>query len=257
MFMLIFPLILSAPARAGDALQQWVQSIQAPESSIVLAQQLPSPAGPILASVPAALSSFTRRTLSTQASAKLARAREACSADTIITYVQDEVQSADPASAHFFASAIHMESTFCLDRGTAAEALAIFRSTAFRTSALPLVISFTSDGTRSCLGTEAAIGGALAPTGFCSQTTVYSGPEFHGVVGWLTENTGDENSQALYYRHYVIVFVDRPGGGVAGFRGVVTRSKDLNILQRSLVQMSAGQAHDLMQEKLEASLSGP
>jgi hypothetical protein len=257
MIALILPLLLSLPATAGDALQQWVQGIHAPASSIALAQQLPGAPGPIPPAVPTALSNYTRRTLSTQASAKLAAAHDGCIADTTITYVQDEVQSADPVSAHFFASAIHMESTFCLNRGTAAEALAIFRTSAFRTSALPLVTSFTSDGTRSCLGTEAALGGALAPTGFCSQTAVYSGPEFHGVVGWLTENTGGADSQALYYRHYVIVFVDRPGGGVAGFRGVVTRSKDLNMLQRALVQMSAGQAHDLMQEKLEAALSGP
>jgi hypothetical protein len=256
MIALIFPLLLSLPATAADALEQWVQGIQAPASSIALAQQLPGAPGPISSAVPTTLSSYTRRTLSAQASAKLAAAQHACAADTTITYVQDALQSADPVSAHFFASAIHMESTFCLNRGTAAEALAIFRSAAFRTSALPLVILFTSDGTRSCLGTEAALGGALAPTGFCSQTTVYSGAEFHGVVGWLTENTGGDDDQAVYYRHYVIAFVDRPGGGVAGFRGVVTRSKDLNMLERSVVQMSAGKAHDLMQEKMEAALSG-
>jgi hypothetical protein len=254
MFTALLLLLLPAQAHASEALRLWVESVTPPAASIALAQTLPTGPTQVPASVPLSLSEHTRTTLAAHAGTKIQAAKTACTSGTDIDFVQATLQSDDPTAAHFFDSTIHMESIFCLDKGSAAQALNIFRSAEFRISSLPLVIGFEAQGSQTCIRTQSALGGALDPTAICSEATVYSGPDFSAVVGWLTKNTGGSDHQSLFYRHYVIAFVDRPGGGVAGFRGVVTRSKDLGMLQKKVVQASALQAHTLMERKLGAMI---
>ena len=246
--------LFSTPASADSALATWISSVAPPDASIALAQTLPDSPAAIDTSVPTTLSAFTRRTLSEEAVTSLEQMLSACKSTADITFVQDEIAAVDPTSAHFFDSAIHMKSTFCIDHGTAAQALATFRSEAFRVNAIPLVISYQNTDGRSCIGTQSAVGGSLSPTAFCSQTSLYKSGDTHGVVGWLTDNTGGSSHQSVYYRHFVIVFKDRPGGGVVGFRGVVTRSKTLGLIQKTLVQTSAGKLHDMMLKKMTAMM---
>ncbi len=255
MFSSVLLLLLSAPLSADDGLDAWIASVPPPQASIALAQTLPDSPAAIDASVPTTLSAFTRRKLSAQAASSLNQLENDCKSTANVTFVQEEIAASDPVSAHFFDSAIHMRSTFCIDHGTAAQALETFRSEAFRVQAIPLVISYESTQSRSCIGTQSAVGGTLAPTAFCSQTRLYHSGDTHGVVGWLTENTGGDSHQSVYYRHYVIVFKDRPGGGVIGFRGVVTRSKTLGMIQKTLVQTSAGKLHDMMLNKLSTMMA--
>jgi len=248
-------LLLAADARATNDLETWISGSGPPERSIALAQRLPDSPAAIPRSVPDTLSAYTRRTLAAHAVQRLNAAKTDCIASTKTIFAQESIASDDPISAHFFDSAIHMESTFCLEHGTAQEAFNIFRSAEYRTHALPLVVAYEANGDQTCMRTEPALGGTLAPTAFCSQTNVHMGDDFYGVVGWLTENTGGADHQGLFYRHYVIIFIDRPEGGVAGFRGVVTRAKTLGTLHKSVVRISAGKAHDLMRGKLNDALS--
>jgi len=254
MTLVLLTALLSSTAFADDSLKTWVIGVDPPVESLALAQQLPGAPGAIPPAVPAALTAHSQQALAAQASSMLAKARTTCTPQTTISFVQEALQATDPVSAHYFDSTIHMRSIFCLEAGTAAQALATFRTAAYRISALPLITSFKVDGDQTCVDTRSVLGGAMPPTAICSRTTTHTGVDFHGVVAWLTENTGGPEHQAAYYRHMVVVFIDRPGGGVAGFRGVVTRSKDLGMLQRTLIHATAGKAEEMMQERLNTLL---
>ncbi len=257
MLALMLTLATVRPAAAEDPVQAWVHSVAPPAASIALVQSLPSELGPVPKGLAARLSAHSRHALSTRASELLEAAKTSCQTESKIRFVQDIMPADNPVAVSFLESTIQVISTFCVEAGTAAKALAIYRTKAFRTQVLPLVSDFSTQGDRTCIQTRSVLGGLLAPTSFCHQSTTHEGPDFHGVVGWLTHNAGGSDHQSLYYRHYVVLFVDRPGGGVAGFRGVVTRSGDLNALQRSLIETSSGKALRRLQDNLTQAISNP
>ncbi len=147
-----------------------------------------------------------------------------------------------------------VESVYCLDSGTAAETFKVYTTSDFRINVMPLVDSYSVSGDQMCLSTEAKAG-LLKPTSFCHEIVSFDGPTLWGQAGWLVSNDPSPEIQPLYFRETVVVFVDRPDGGVAGYRGVVTRSRDLGTLQRTVLRTIVGAGHSKVENGLKQRLS--
>jgi hypothetical protein len=60
--------------------------------------------------------------------------------------------------------------------------------------------------------------------------------------------------QGVYYRESVVAFVDRAEGGVAVYRIVFTRGKDMGPVQRSILKQVAASSQTKIATALEARL---
>ncbi len=248
-------LLLSLSASAEESISEWVNSVPATAATLSLLTTLPSDDGPVPAELPAALAAHSRQRLAQRAQSKIESALMQCKVETEAGFVNENMPVQNQISEYVLESTVQIESVFCLDSGTAAEAFEIYRSEAFQIAALPLVTQLRRDGDQMCIQTKPAMGGLLPPASFCHRFQAHTGPDFSGVVGWLTSNRPGPDHQALFFRYYVVVFVDRPDGGVAGFRAAVTRGRDLNTLQRGLIRATADKRHSYLQEHLNTALN--
>lgn len=229
----------SAPAHAGEIVQQ-LGAVQAPTAVRTVLDSYPG--GALSVSFGQQLTHWTRTHLAASADRHLERAKVDCKTLANVSFVSPGTFGTTEAERDFEKSVFMVESVYCSDTGTAREAAAIYSSRAFRTSAMLLVNGYSLVQDKMCLSTQAKAG-LLKATSFCHRVQQFHGPTIWGLAGWLVENDPSEDIQPLYFRESVILFVDRTDGGVAGFRGVVTRSSDLGTLSRTVLRATVSGGH--------------
>ena len=234
-------------AHAADDVAPALRAVTPPAAALAVADAYPG--GNLSAGFRNKLADWTRNTLAASAQRYLDAARVSCETQANVSFLDAGTFGTTSEEKDFEGSTFLVESVYCLDSGTAAQTIDIYTSSDFRINVMPMVDSFSITGDQMCLSTEPKAG-LLKPTSFCHQIVPFKGPTSWGMAGWLVSNDPRPEIQPLYFRETVVLFVDRPDGGVAGYRGVVTRSRDLGTLQRTVLRTIVGAGHS----KVEAGL---
>jgi hypothetical protein len=238
--------LFSAPVYGGEIAQQ-LRGVQAPTAVRTVLDSYPG--GALSVPFGQQLTHWTRTQMAAAADRHLEQAKIDCKTQANVSFVSPGTFGTTEAERDFEESVFMVESVYCADTGTAKTAASIYSSRTFRTSAMLLVNGYSLAQDKMCLSTLAKAG-LLKATSFCHQVQQFHGPTIWGLAGWLVENDASEDIQALYFRETIILFVDRPDGGVAGFRGVVTRSRDLGTLGRTVLRATVSGGHT----RVEAAL---
>ena len=250
---LLAALMAPGAALAADDIAAALRQVSAPTAALAMVDGYPG--GTVSAGFRQQLSTWTRTRLAASAQRHLDAARVQCETTAKVSFLEAGTFGATEEERTFEESVFMVESVYCLDSGTAADAARHYSSTAFRVGVMPFVNSFSLSGNQMCLSTEAKAG-LLKATNFCHEIVRFQGPEMWGSAGWLVSNDPDPSLQPLFFRETVVVFVDKPDGGVAGFRGVVTRSRDLGALQRAVLRTTVSGGHTRIESGLRDHVNG-
>lgn len=153
----------------------------------------------------------------------------------------------------FEQSTFWVETVHCLDRGDAASAMAVYNSRDFRESVMPGLESFDRRGDQVCLETG-AVRGIVDRTDICLSARELAGDGVRALHTRLVRSADGDDVQGVYYRESVVAFVDRDEGGVAVYRMVFTRGKDMGPVQRGILKKVAAGSQAKIADALEQRL---
>ncbi len=183
----------------------------------------------------------------------LPSAATACEPSVQVHFVEPGTVGETEAERAFEQSTFQVESLHCLDHGDAAGAMAVYNSVDFRETVMPGLERYWLQGEGSCL-TTSAVFGVVSPTEACLTAREFVGDGVRAFHARLISSVDGPDHQGIYLRESVVAFVDRAGGGVAVYRMVVTRSKDMGAVQRTILGHAAGSAQEKVAEALEERL---
>ena len=197
----------------------------------------PAPAGATLS--PAFAVRFTSRVRDELARfATGALAAPTCSPRGGVRFLTPGVAGTTPAEHTFEAGTFIVETVHCLDRGTAEQAAAVYQTPAFRKAVMPGLVSYWRQSQVVCLGSS-GVAGLVGPTEICLDTREHRGAGTVVEHARLKSNGTHPDLQLVFHRESLIVFRDRPGGGVMVVRAVATRSQDLGSVEKALLKRVA------------------
>ena len=177
----------------------------------------------------------------------------ACEPSVQVHFVEPGSVGETDEDRAFERSTFQVESLHCLDHGDAARAMAVYNSVAFREKVMPGLDRYWREGEGVCLVTNAVLG-IVGRTEICLAAREYVGNGVRAFHTRLVESADAPDAQGVFLRESVVAFVDRAEGGVAVYRIVYTRGKDMGVVQRSLLGHAAGSAQDKIADALEEQL---
>lgn len=180
-------------------------------------------------------------------------AATACDPSVQVGFVAPGSVGETEADQDFEQSTFTIESLHCLDHGDATQAMAIYNSVAFREDVMPGLESYRREGDDVCLVTG-AVTGIVGRTDICLGAREYAGDGVRAFHTRLVRSEDAPEAQGIFLRESLVAFVDRSEGGVAVYRIVYTRGKDMGAVQRSVLGHLAGGAQDRIAEALEERL---
>lgn len=183
----------------------------------------------------------------------LARAATTCEPEVQVRFVEPGSKGETQAEQAFERSTFQVESLHCLDHGDAGQAMSIYNSVAFREEVMPGLERFWRDGEQVCFTTSAVLG-VVGRTETCLEAREYVGEGVRAFHTRLVESADAPEAQGVFLRESVVAFVDRAEGGVAVYRIVYTRGKDMGAVQRSILGHAAGSAQGKIAKELEERL---
>ncbi len=184
---------------------------------------------------------------------RLPGADTACEPNIQVGFVEPDSVAETKADRAFERSTFQVETLHCLDHGDAARAMAIYNSQAFREAVMPGLERYWREDENVCLATSAVVG-IVGRTEICLASREYGGEGVRAFHTRLVESADAPGAQGVFLRESVVAFVDRAEGGVAVFRIVYTRGKDMGALQRSVLGRVAGGSQEDIAEALEEQL---
>lgn len=184
---------------------------------------------------------------------RLPAAVTGCTSSVRVRFVEPGAVGKTEADHAFERSTFRVESLHCLDRGDAAQAMAIYNTAAFREAVMPGLESYWWKGDDVCIATS-AVAGILDRTEVCSAAREFIGDGVRAFHTRIIESADAPSAQGVFLRESVVAFADRTEGGVAVLRVVYTRGKDMGAVQRSILGRVAGASQDKIAEALEARL---
>jgi len=173
----------------------------------------------------------------------LPAAAAACVSEVHVRFIEPGSYGRSDSDQAFERSTFEVFSLHCLDRGDAAQAMAVYNSASFREAVMPGLESYWRKGDDVCI-TTGAVTGIVERTQTCSATRTFSAPGVRAFHAQLVESVDGPDAQGVYLRESVVAFVDQEAGGVAVLRVVITRGKDMGVVQRSLLGTVAASAQD-------------
>lgn len=172
-----------------------------------------------------------------------------CESSVRVRFVEPGSVGSTDADHDFERSTFGVESLHCLDRGDAAQAMAVYNAASFREAVMPGLESYWRKGDDVCIATG-AVAGILDRTETCSATREYKGEGVRAFHTRLVESVDGPDAQGVFLRESLVAFADRAEGGVAVFRVVYTRGKDMGPVQRSILGRVAGTSQDKIADAL-------
>ncbi len=176
-----------------------------------------------------------------------------CEPSVHVSFVEPGSVGETDADRAFERSTFQVESLHCLDHGDAAQAMAVYNSVAFREEVMPGLDSYQREDDHVCLVTSAVMG-IVGRTDICLLAREYADDGMSAFHTRLVKSADAPDAQGIFLRESVVAFVDRAQGGVAVYRNVYTRGKDMGAVQRSVLSHVAGGAQDKIAEALEERL---
>ena len=183
----------------------------------------------------------------------LPSAATACEPSVQVRFVEPGTVGETEADQAFERSTFQVESLHCLEHGDAARAMAVYNSVDFRETVMPGLERYWLEGDGSCF-TTSALFGVVGQTEACLTAREFVGDGVRAFHTRLIESVDAPDHQGVFLREGVVAFVDRADGGVAVYRIVTTRSKDMGAVQRSILGHAAGSAQQKVAEALEERL---
>ncbi len=242
-------LLVGPPARAGD-ISTWVRAagVRSEAAERIAAWSMPtSPA------FQARFPDWVQGRIASAARARLRDAATGCQDAGDVGFVAPGSVGTSDADRSFEESTFWVETLHCLDRGTAEQAMAIYNSADFRESVMPGLAAYTRKGDVVCLETG-AVRGIVDRTDICLAARELRDDGLHAFHTRLVSSAAGADVQGVYFRESIVAFVDRAEGGVAVYRMVFTRGKDMGPVQRSILKKVAAGSQDKIAEALEARL---
>jgi hypothetical protein len=180
-------------------------------------------------------------------------AATSCEPSVQVRFVEPGSVGETDADRAFEQSTFQVESLHCLEHGDAAGAMAVYNSVDFRETVMPGLERYWLQGDGSCL-TTSAVFGVVGRTEACLTAREFVGEGVRAFHTRLIESVDSPEHQGIFLRESVVAFVDRAEGGVAVYRIVTTRSKDMGAVQRTILSHAAGSAQEKVAEALEERL---
>jgi hypothetical protein len=196
---------------------------------------------------------WVQRRLASALDQRLPAAVRGCESSVRVQFLTPGAVGRTEADRAFERSTFEVESLHCLDKGDAAQAMAVYNTAAFREAVMPGLESYWRKGDDVCIATG-AFAGVVDRTETCSATRQFEGQGVRAFHTRLIESADAPDAQGVFLRESVVAFVDRAEGGVAVFRVVTTRGKDMGAIQRSLLPKVAGTSQDKIAAALEKRL---
>ncbi len=232
--LLLCGFLVACPAHAG-AISDWIRSGPTPATAIEQMGQFSHPDGPLSPDYRTRFAVWARQQIATTAQRRIDAGFAGCEPQAAVHFFDPGIVGSQAAQRQFEGSIFLVENIYCLDHGTAADAYRIYNSTEYRTQVMPLVDTFSLTADRLCLRSKAKAG-LIKASAFCHDASQHLGPGFWGLVARLTDTEQDPSLGNVYFRETVVIFADRPDGGVVGFRGVMTRGRELGSIQRPILK---------------------
>jgi hypothetical protein len=196
---------------------------------------------------------WVQRGVAASVSRRLPGAVSGCASSVRVRFVEPGTVGKTDGDHSFERSTFGVESLHCLDKGDAAQAISVYNTASFREAVMPGLESYWRKGDDVCIATG-AVTGILDRTETCSATREYTGEGVRAFHTRLVESADAPDAQGVFLRESLVAFVDREEGGVAVFRVVYTRGKDMGALQRSILGRVAGTSQDKIAAALEKRL---
>ncbi len=191
--------------------------------------------------------------IATSVDRHLPGAASECEPSVRVSFVEPGSAGQTEGDLTFERSTFVVESLHCLEHGDAAQAMAVYNSVAFREEVMPGLESFRREGDTVWL-TTSAVFGIVGRTEIGLAAREYAGEGIRAFHTRLVRSADAPDAQGVFLRESIDAFVDRAEGGVAVYRLVLTRGKDMGAVQRSLLGHAAGSAQDKIAEALEERL---
>lgn len=196
---------------------------------------------------------WVQRGVASSVGRRLPGAVSGCESSVRVRFVEPGTLGETEGDRSFERSTFSVESLHCLDKGDAAQAIGVYNTASFREAVMPGLESYWRKGDDVCIATG-AVAGLLERTETCSATREYAGEGVRAFHTRLIESADAPDAQGVFLRESLVAFVDREEGGVAVFRVVYTRGKDMGALQRSILGRVAGSSQDKIADALEKRL---
>ncbi len=184
---------------------------------------------------------------------RLPQAISGCEPSARVGFVEPGSVGTTEVDRAFELSTFQIETLHCLDHGDAERAMTVYNSRAFRLDVMPGLEHFSREGDRVCLVTGGLVG-IVGRTEICLVAREYAAEGVRVFHTRLVHSADAPQAQGVFLRESVVAFVDRAEGGVAVYRNVYTRSKDMGAVQRSVLARLAGGSQDKIAEALEEQL---
>jgi hypothetical protein len=197
--------------------------------------------------------SWVQGRIAAAAERELPDAASACEPSVRVSFVEPgSVGQTEPDQA-FERSTFQVETLHCLEHGDAARAMAIYNSADFRETVMPGLERYRYEAGQVCFITSAVFG-VVGRSEACLAAREFQGDGVRALHTQLMESVDAPDTQGVFLRESVVAFIDRAQGGVAVYRNVYTRGKDMGAVQRSLLGHAAGSSQDKIPAALEERL---
>lgn len=143
--------------------------------------------------------------------------------------------------AHFVNSIFRVESSHCLTNTTIDKVYKTYMSPDYRLDVMPRLGHYTHSPKETCVGTN-AVTGVLKPSSYClatSEKRLENAIITHSI---LKTTNKDDAFQQVYYREEVLVIVKVSPETVGIYRVTFTRSADLGMTSKFLIQSTVDSA---------------
>ncbi len=255
-FISTFALVLTLPlAHAGGAaeLGSWVRSAgmrpEAPARVLTWSEDDQAPSEDFATRYPA----WVQARIAAAVDRRLSTAATACGPSVEVGFVEPGAVGVSEAERSFEQSTFMVETLHCLEHGDAVRAMEVYNSVTFREEVMPGLESFSREGDMVHLVTGSVIG-IVDRTDIRLVSRVYEAEGVRAFHTRLVDSADAPEAQGVFLRESVVAFVDRAAGGVAVYRIVYTRSKDMGTVQRTVLPRLAGGSQDKIAEALEEQL---
>lgn len=237
------------------AISTWVRGQATIPAAISVMTGFSTRAGGLSAEDAEAFARQIRANLAREVAVALEGAVSACEDRGQVSFLDAGTVTKTEVGLDFEASLFHVESLNCLETSDLQGAWKIYQSPVFRLDVMPALEGYQVKGDQQCLRTGGILG-IVDPTGFCMQTAELARDGFIVEYGRLVSNDPDPTLSPVWFRESLTAFLALPGGGVAVWRGVWTRARDLGGLQRAMLRTVASGSQDKVMEALKDRLEG-
>ncbi len=247
--------LTTAPARAGDPsdLGGWIRSAGVRPEAPARVQAWKDDERGVTEAFAARFPGWVQGRIAAAVDRHLPGAVTACEPTVHVGFVEPGSVGESEADQAFERSTFAVETLHCLEHGDAAKAMAVYNSEAFREDVMPGVEIFQREGEVAHLVTSAVLG-VVGRTEIRLAAREHAAEGLRALHTRLIDSADAPDAQGVFLRESVVAFVDRAEGGVAVYRMVFTRSKDMGAVQRAILSRAAGGAQDAIAEALEERL---